>query len=234
MGSTSTSRARQLGSRLTTLWVVTMLLAGLFVAPPIAIAADPLPVRNPGSGVTTPTTPSEAQVAAQSSTAFGIGDVFVAIGNGLVQWRRPDGTLNATLDTGLGGFTTGMAFDKTPGDLYVTNFTAGAVTRRRSGPVGRASNGAELARLLRHPVHPAHPFPALRPDPWTTNPFGGIWVESLAGRLPNQVDGFFRYRYLGDPPNTESGATLARDLIVEADDAPRLSRSGGSGREMPG
>lgn len=55
--------------------------------------------------------------------------MFVAVGNGQIQWRLPDGTLNATLDTGLGGYTTGMAFDKQPGNLYVTNFTAGAVTR---------------------------------------------------------------------------------------------------------
>jgi sugar lactone lactonase YvrE len=43
-----------------------------------------------------------------------------------------DGTLNATLDTGLGGYTTGMALD-TAGNLYVTNFTAGAITRFDSG-----------------------------------------------------------------------------------------------------
>lgn len=108
--------------------LATTLQAGLFAAPPIALAGDPLPVAS-GSTTAAPTTPGEAQVAAQSSTAFGIGDVFVAVGNGLVQWRLPDGTLNATLDTGLGGFTTGMAFDKTPGNLYVTNFSAGAVTR---------------------------------------------------------------------------------------------------------
>jgi hypothetical protein len=88
-----------------------------------------MPVREPGSGATTtPTTPGGAQVATQSSTAFGIGDVFVAVGDGKVQWRLPDGTLNTTLDTGLGGFTTGMAFDKL-NNLYVTGFTAGAITR---------------------------------------------------------------------------------------------------------
>jgi len=77
-------------------------------------------------------------VATQSSTSFGIGDVFVAVGNGQVQWRLPDGTLNATLDTGLGGYTTGMAFDKVPGDLYVTNFLGPVYESCRSARPVRA------------------------------------------------------------------------------------------------
>ncbi len=40
---------------------------------------------------------------------FEVGDVFVAVSGGKVQWRLPDGTLNKILDTGAGGFTTGMA-----------------------------------------------------------------------------------------------------------------------------
>lgn len=47
-----------------------------------------------------------------------------------------------------------------------------------------------------------------------------IWVKALQGLFPNQVDGLFRYRFLGDPTNSESGATLAQDLIAESDDAP--------------
>lgn len=121
---------RPLRARLTTLWVAVVVLSGLLVAP-VAVATDPLPVA-PGNTTAAPSTPGETQVATQSSTSFGIGDVFVAIGGGLVQWRLPDGTLNATLDTGLHGYgsdyTTGMAFDKL-GNLYVTNFSAGAVTR---------------------------------------------------------------------------------------------------------
>lgn len=89
-------------------------------------AADPLPVHDAGTGGMT--TAGAVEAAAQSSSAFGIGDVFVAVGDGKVQWRLPDGTLNPTLDTGLGGHTTGMAFDKV-GRLYVTGFTAGAITR---------------------------------------------------------------------------------------------------------
>ena len=58
---------------------------------------------------------------------FELGDVFAAIGSGQVAWFEPDGTLVSTLNTGLGGFTTGMAFDEN-GKLYVTNFSANAVS----------------------------------------------------------------------------------------------------------
>lgn len=112
-------------------WRVAALMLSVSLATPSAAAAvDPLPVRDSGPG-TTPiqTTTVGATAATLSSTTFATGDVFVAVGDGKVQWRLPDGTLNATLDTGLGGFTTGMAFDKQTGDLYVTNFSAGAVTR---------------------------------------------------------------------------------------------------------
>jgi hypothetical protein len=70
------------------------------------------------------------QVAtAAHSTTFQVGDVFVSVASGDVQWREPDGTLHATLNTGTSGFTTGMAFDST-GDLYVTTFdSANGVSR---------------------------------------------------------------------------------------------------------
>ncbi|WJW76311.1 hypothetical protein QVG61_04245 [Thiohalobacter sp. IOR34] len=58
---------------------------------------------------------------------FQLGDVFAATGSGNIQhWRS--GSLLATYSTGQGGYTTGMAFDST-GNLYVTNFSAGNVTR---------------------------------------------------------------------------------------------------------
>lgn len=62
------------------------------------------------------------------ATTFSVGDVFVAVGNGQVQWRLPSGTLNSTLNTTLGGFTTGMAFDSA-GNLYVTGFSANQVSK---------------------------------------------------------------------------------------------------------
>ena len=59
---------------------------------------------------------------------FQTGDVFVGIASGSVQWRRPNGTLVATLNGGAGGFTTGMAFDSAQ-SLYVTNFSNSIVHR---------------------------------------------------------------------------------------------------------
>lgn len=56
------------------------------------------------------------------------GDVFVAVSNGQVQWRQPNGTLVQTLNTTLGGYTTGMALD-TGNNLYVTNFSANSVSK---------------------------------------------------------------------------------------------------------
>ena len=56
-----------------------------------------------------------------SAIPFQVGDVFAAVGNGNVQHYDKNGNLLETLNTGLGGFTTGMAFDSN-GNLYVTNF----------------------------------------------------------------------------------------------------------------
>jgi len=65
-----------------------------------------------------------------SSTGFPSGDVFVSVGDGLVQERRPDGTLVRTLDTGKGAgiFTTGLALDAA-GNLYVTDFNGNDVSK---------------------------------------------------------------------------------------------------------
>lgn len=61
-------------------------------------------------------------------STFAFGDVFVAVGDGNVQWYHANGILNQTLQTGSGGFTTGMAFD-VGSNLYVTNFSAGNVSK---------------------------------------------------------------------------------------------------------
>ena len=60
--------------------------------------------------------------------AFNIGDVFASIGNGKVQRFSSTGTLLQTMDTGLGGFTTGSVFDAA-GNFYVTTFSAGTVAK---------------------------------------------------------------------------------------------------------
>jgi sugar lactone lactonase YvrE len=62
---------------------------------------------------------------AESSQAAGVpyqtGDVFAAIGRGVVKHFSPDGTLLDTLSYGTGTYDAGMAFD-TSGNLYVTGF----------------------------------------------------------------------------------------------------------------
>ena len=55
------------------------------------------------------------------------GDIFVGVSNGQIQWYRNDGTFVQTLNTGLGGYTTGMAIDA-GGILYVTNFSGNSIS----------------------------------------------------------------------------------------------------------
>ncbi|GAA3896303.1 hypothetical protein GCM10022276_14120 [Sphingomonas limnosediminicola] len=65
---------------------------------------------------------------AAQAVPFSSGDIFAAISNGKVAHYDHGGTLLQTLDSGLGGYTTGMAFDGS-GNLYSTNFSAGSITR---------------------------------------------------------------------------------------------------------
>ncbi len=76
-----------------------------------------------------------SQIMAQFQT----GDVFVGVANGSVQWRRPNGTLVATLNDGLGGYTTGMAFDSSQ-NLCVTNFSNNVISRYNK-------NGVQISNL---------------------------------------------------------------------------------------
>ncbi len=80
-----------------------------------------------GAALTSFTTPAMA-------ATFVLGDVFAAVGSGLVRQYSNAGVLKDTLNTGQGGFTTGMAFD-TAGNLFVTNFSAGNVTKFNSSGV---------------------------------------------------------------------------------------------------
>ena len=77
---------------------------------------------------------------------FAFGDVFAAIGSGLVQHYTNAGVLLETQDTTNGGFTTGMAFDAS-GNLYVTNFSANKVDIFDSS--GALINADALAGLTR-------------------------------------------------------------------------------------
>ncbi len=82
-----------------------------------------------GSSVNLGTTCTQG-TCTPTQTGFPSGDVFVSVGDGLVQERHPDGTLVQTLDTGKGAgtFTTGLAFDA-GGNLYVTDFNANDVSK---------------------------------------------------------------------------------------------------------
>jgi hypothetical protein len=81
-----------------------------------------------GSTVNLGTTCTEG-TCTPTQGGFPSGDVFVSVGNGQVQERKPDGTLVQTLDTNTGSpETTGLAFNAA-GNLYVTDWTARDVTK---------------------------------------------------------------------------------------------------------
>jgi hypothetical protein len=63
---------------------------------------------------------------AHATTTWNTGDIFLGVANGSYQVRQQDGTLKETLNSGLGGFTTGCAFDADD-DFYGTQFSANAV-----------------------------------------------------------------------------------------------------------
>jgi outer membrane protein OmpA-like peptidoglycan-associated protein len=91
-------------------------------SPPVVSVPSPSPIESP---LQSP--PSQTPIL-RDNYSFGIGDVFIATGDGKVQWSHADGSLVRTLDTGKGGQTAGMAFDRL-GRLYVTNFAEGSVSR---------------------------------------------------------------------------------------------------------
>lgn len=116
---------------------------------------------------------------------FQTGDVFAAVANGQIQHWRPGVGLQATYNTGQGGFTTGMAFDSS-GNLYVTNFDTGTITRFDS-------NGNVIA-----------PNPFVTNDPGAANESivfdaaGNFYVgQALGSRdiIKRAADGTFLQRY---------------------------------------
>lgn len=58
---------------------------------------------------------------------FNLGDIFAAVNQGRVQHYNSAGVLLETLNTGVGGFTTGMAFDAGQ-NLHVTNFSVNSLS----------------------------------------------------------------------------------------------------------
>lgn len=84
-----------------------------------------------------------------AGTPFAIGQVFAAVGNGQVKVFSPTGTLIQTLNDGTGStYTTGMAFDAS-GNLYVTNFSLGTVSKFDSS--GNLVSGSFLTGGLSSP-----------------------------------------------------------------------------------
>ncbi len=65
---------------------------------------------------------------ASGLTAWTTGDVFVAVSNGSYKVYSNSGAPKETISDGLGGFTTGCAFDK-DFNLYTTNFSANKVVK---------------------------------------------------------------------------------------------------------
>ena len=70
-----------------------------------------------------------AAVDSANASFFTLGDVMASTGGGTVRDYTPDlTTLQHTLNTTLGGLTTGSAFDGS-GNFYVTNFSVNSVTK---------------------------------------------------------------------------------------------------------
>jgi len=67
-------------------------------------------------------TPLLQPLPAAASTTWSVGDVFVGINGGQYQVYSNAGVLKETISDGLGGFTTGCAFNGALDKLYTTNF----------------------------------------------------------------------------------------------------------------
>jgi hypothetical protein len=82
------------------------------------------------------------------AVTFQSGDVFASVNNGEVQVYRA-GALIQTLNTGQGGFTTGSTTDAA-GNFYVTNFSAGSVSKFDPSGVGLgiAASGYNLPESI--------------------------------------------------------------------------------------
>ena len=110
---------------------------------PLAAAQEPVQtvVDNPmpyaGPQIGTPVTSTIVETGPVITTtlaigdgphAFQRGDVFVAVSHGQVQWRRANGAMVQTLNTGVSSYTTGMALHPTTNNLYVTGFDGNRIS----------------------------------------------------------------------------------------------------------
>lgn len=76
-----------------------------------------------------------------ATAAFVTGDIFASVNNGLVTVYNPAGTLIQTLNTTLGGFTTGSAADPS-GNFYVTDFSVSQVSKFNNSGVLQGTYGS--------------------------------------------------------------------------------------------
>jgi sugar lactone lactonase YvrE len=80
-------------------------------------------------------------VVAANAAAITAGDVFASLSGGLVNEYTSAGAFVQTLNTGLGGFTTGSAFDSA-GNFYVTDFSSSAVSKFNNNGVLQGTFGS--------------------------------------------------------------------------------------------
>lgn len=66
-------------------------------------------------------------VGASAATAWQLGDVFAGVASGQYRVYSNSGALKETISDGLGGFTTGCAFNPALDKLYATNFSSSRV-----------------------------------------------------------------------------------------------------------
>jgi sugar lactone lactonase YvrE len=105
-----------------------------------------------------------------------IGDVFAAVNNGMVQHYSQSGntlSLLETVNTGDGGFTTGMAFDSSR-NLYLTGFTSNKVYEAPQ------SNAASLTPIISSGLS--------TPESIVFDKAGNFYVSQVSGTGANKYD----------------------------------------------
>jgi hypothetical protein len=155
---------------------------------------------------------------------FEVGDVLASVGNGQVQDYR-GGVLIQTLNTGLGGFTTGSTTDSA-GNFYVTNFSVGNVTEFNSNGVFvqniaagggnpesivfSASGTAYVGNAAQNVIHILGSASVV--GPVTVGPRGTDWIDLAS----NQTTLF----YTSESKNIRRFDTVAGQLTNFADNLP--------------
>ena len=85
--------------------------------------------------------------AALASTAWNVGDIFAGSASGSYQVYDNNGVFKETISSGLGGFTTGCAFNPALTQLYTTQFSAAQITKFDDASPHASSNFATVRAL---------------------------------------------------------------------------------------